>query len=355
MKIFKSLFKKKIRTVFLEGKQLDFPVEPGSTILESALRNGINFPHNCTVGTCGSCKCRLLEGKISAHSEFGYTLSSQEISSGYILACQSTPRQEKTIISVELDETTPSNLSSFTGRIIENKLLTHDIAKVTIKLSQPLKFIAGQYANIKAQSLARERNYSFASAPEDAGVSDVIFYIRKVDGGGFTERLFSGNMQNEILDLTGPHGNFHLRDSVSPMLCIAGGSGLAPIFSILKDAINNNVNRPCALLVGARTQKDLYELDVIKEISDKWNGDFLFLPVLSHEPKESTWDGARGLVTEFILDAFPNIENENAEAYMCGPPGMIDAGIATLTENGVQLSSIHYDKFTDQSHSAKMS
>lgn len=83
-------------------------------------------------------------------------------------------------------------------------------------------------------------------------------------------------------------------------------------------------------------------------------GKFVFMPVLSHEAADTSWDGARGLVTQFITDAMPDVDWATAEGYMCGPPGMIDAGIASMTEQGMRLEAIHYDKFTDESHTAKM-
>jgi p-cymene monooxygenase electron transfer component len=115
------------------------------------------------------------------------------------------------------------------------------------------------------------------------------------------------------------------------------------------------VRRPCALLFGARTQADLYALEQIQSIAAEWPEKFSFLPVLSHEPAGSSWSGARGLVTEFIADTMPGADWAAAEGYMCGPPGMIDAGLASLTALGTPLACIHYDKFTDESHSAKMS
>ncbi|MBL6749515.1 MAG: 2Fe-2S iron-sulfur cluster binding domain-containing protein [Nevskia sp.] len=331
-----------------------FEIAGGQTLLEAALKSGVPFPHNCTVGTCGSCKCRLTQGRVGALTDFGYTLSAQEIGAGYILACQAIPKDALTRVEVESGAADAPAAESFRATLAAAEPLTHDILKLTLELDRPIRYVAGQYANLKFPGLARARNYSFADAPERAGRTAPSFFVRKVPGGAFTEALFGGRLQGLALEVDGPHGNFHLRTGAAPMICIAGGSGLAPLLSVLEHARRTRVRRPCALLFGARTEADLYALEQVRSIGAEWADRFAFLPVLSHEPAGSAWSGARGLVTEFIADALPGTAWSAAEGYMCGPPGMIDAGLAALTGLGTPLGSIHYDKFTDESHAAKM-
>lgn len=331
-----------------------YEVPSGQTMLEAALKNGVPFPHNCTVGTCGSCKCKLKTGRVSALTDFGYTLSQQEIAAGFILACQAIPKDPLTQVEVESASSDLPKPEDYVGKIVATEPLTHDILKVTIDLDRPIRFVAGQYANLKYPNIRRARNYSFADPPDREGRTRVNFFIRKVPKGAFTEDLFNGRLTDVPIDMDGPHGNFHLHAGAEPMICIAGGSGLAPLISVLEDALRNRVKRPCAFLFGARTQADLYALDQINEIAQNWADKFIFMPVLSHEPTESSWGGARGLVTQFITDAMPGIDWTKAQGYMCGPPGMIDAGIASMTEVDMQIDSIFYDKFTDESHISKM-
>jgi p-cymene monooxygenase electron transfer component len=323
-------------------------------MLEAALKNGVAFPHNCTVGTCGSCKCKLKTGRVNALTDFGYTLSQQEIAAGFILACQAIPKDPLTQVEVESAALDAPQVEKFVGKIVTTDKLTHDILRVTIELDRPIHFVAGQYANIKYPNIRRARNYSFADAPQRDGLKQISFFIRKVPKGAFTEDLFDGKLQDVPLDIEGPHGNFHLHPGANPMICIAGGSGLAPLLSILEKARKDRVKRPCAFLFGARTPADLYAIEQIRMIEAGWADKFVFLPVMSHEPADTGWTGARGLVTQFITDAMPDIDWSTAEGYMCGPPGMIDAGIASMVETGMKLESIFYDKFTDESHIAKM-
>ena len=244
--------------------------------------------------------------------------------------------------------------AKFVGKIVATEDLTHDIKKITLELDRAITYAPGQYANLKVPGVQRARNYSFADAPDRDGRTQLNFFIRRVPKGAFTEPLFSGQFADRAIEVDAPHGSFHLRAGSGPMICIAGGSGLAPLMSVLEKARKDRVKRPCAFLFGARTQADLYWLDPIKNLQEGWADQFVFLPVLSHEAADTSWTGARGLVTQFITDAMPGIDWAGAEGYMCGPPGMIDAGIASMTEVGMKLENIYYDKFTDESHISKM-
>jgi p-cymene monooxygenase electron transfer component len=320
-------------------------VASGQTLLEAALAQGVAYPHNCTVGTCGSCKTRLIDGQIQPTSDFGYTLSKPELEAGYILACQSVPRHAKTIVEIAPPAADLAAPESFEARIVGTEALTHDIVKMSVEADRPVKFVAGQYATFVAPGMPRGRNYSFADAPARSGKRTLAFFVRKVPGGEFTEALFAGALTGKTLQMEAPHGAFYLRPGVAPMVCIAGGSGLAPLLSVLEDMRMRRVRRPCTLLFGARTQADLYATDQIKSIASSWLAPFEFVPVLSQEPADSTWAGARGLVTDFISNASGDVPA--GEGYLCGPPPMIDAGIDKLVQLGMPLHSVFYDKFTD--------
>jgi p-cymene monooxygenase electron transfer component len=347
--LLKSVFGGKTATRQVEIRPLGLTVEVGSgqTILEAALQQGVAYPHNCTVGTCGSCKTRLISGQVQASSDFGYTLSKRELEAGFILACQASPKQPHTIVEIAeaADDLVPAE--RFDARIVATKLLTHDILKVTVEADRPVRYVAGQYASFRAPGLDRSRNYSFADAPQRAGRQTLNFFVRKVQGGEFTSALFGSRLAGHAIAMDAPHGTFHLRPGDAPMLCIAGGSGLAPLISVLEDMRMHRVRRPCTLLFGARTQDDLYALDAIRQIGNAWPAAFEFLPVLSQEPADSGWSGARGMVTDHIAGARVMTDAPAIEGYLCGPPPMIDAAIDRLAALGVPLQRIFYDKFTD--------
>lgn len=349
LKLFKSLFgpAKPRQTVEILPQGVTLELAPGQSLLEAALANGVPYPHNCTVGTCGACKTRLTQGRVKALTDFGYTLSKAELDAGYILACQAVPLEPHSVIEVADPSANQLPMKTVSGTIGSVEPLTHDIMRVAVELEQPLDYLAGQYAALRTPMVDGARQYSFADAPIRGGRDKVTFFIRKVPGGAFTEALFGGRMLGQALTLEAPHGAFYLRAGNAPMVCVAGGSGLAPLISLLEDARRQRIRRPCVLLFGARTQADLYLLDQIGELARAWPEPFHFLPVLSDEAADSDWRGARGRVTDHLAEAFDTATWARAEAYMCGPPGMIDAGMERLIALGMPLESIHYDKFTN--------
>lgn len=319
----------------------------GQTILEAALAQGVAYPHNCTVGTCGACKTRLAQGRVQACSDFGYTLSKRELEAGYILACQAMPRDAHTVVEIATAAADLRPPEFFEAQIVSTEELTHDILKVVVRTERPVMFVAGQYASFEAPGIPRSRHYSFADAPQRTGRMTLAFFIRKAPGGEFTGALFAGTLTGKRLKMQAPHGDFHLRPGAVPMVCIAGGSGLAPLLSMLEDMRMRRERRPCVLLFGARTQADLYGLGAIRDIAAAWLDPFEFVPVLSQEPETSGWTGARGIVTDFIAKAGKHFQLSTAQGYLCGPPPMIDAGIEKLVDLGIPPDSIFYDRFTD--------
>ncbi|MBU42676.1 MAG: hypothetical protein CMN76_05615 [Spirochaetaceae bacterium] len=340
-----GLFSKKPKsfTVKIQSTGDEIEVDSKTTILQAALDKGLAYPHRCRVGSCTSCKTKLVDGKIKELTDTAYVLSMEDIQGGAILACQSLPKCDLTI-DVQLGE---AQTEEFKGTITRLDTLTHDILGVTVALDRSIYYTAGQYADLSYEGLERPRNYSFAARSLPQGNREVRFHIRKVPGGEFTEWLFAKDRIGTELTVGGPFGDFQLKPATNPAVFIAGGSGMAPILSILESAGGDDLKRDAIYLFGARTQADLYALDEVKNATRKWQGKFEFIPVLSHEPEESDWPGRRGLVTDVIND-IANLSEHHA--YLCGPPGMIDAALDHLKASGIQDENIYFDRFTDSSH-----
>jgi len=303
-------------------------VPAGDNLLNAALNSGLAWPHNCRVGSCGTCRCKLLEGEIKALNDFGYVLDADELDQGMILACQTRLRT-----NIEISEVST---------------LTHDIVEVRIKLEQPLPmFVAGQYAELTLDGIEDARSYSYARSPALEDAATVSFFVRQVPDGLMSNLLHDGNRVGSKVEISGPHGTFYLRESAAPALCIAGGSGLAPIKAMLEQCVQDGFNRQIVFLFGARAQEDLYCINEMEKISAA-HSQFSFLPILSEENDDSNWTGSRGLVTEYIGQQ--GLDIPACQAYLCGPPVMIDAAIEILNKEGLDNSQIFFDKFLDASH-----
>jgi NAD(P)H-flavin reductase/ferredoxin len=353
-----SLFGKKPTShgVRITPASLEFRVGSKETILHAALSQGIAFPHNCRAGGCGECKCRLVKGKVKELTDKSYLLSAEELRDNYVLACQSIPQGDVEVDVALRDASTLVQAQTSPSRITHMAPLTHDILHVTVEFERALAFTPGQYCELTARTggaAGVTRRYSFANIPDAGGTSrHAEFFIRSVPGGRFTQWLFNEAKPGDALDVIAPFGDFVLRESSAPMLCIAGGSGLAPLLSVLRGALQS-LRRPreVTLVFGARTRQDLYMLDAIEALRREWPVRFDFVPVLADEPPDSAWAGRRGMIAG-QLAAVCGASHGAQQAYLCGPPGMIDSCVDALKSAGISESDIHCDKFLDQSHHA---
>ena len=249
-----------------------------------------------------------------------------------------------------------------TSRVLRNpavirsqRPLTHDTFELVVVCADtapPIHAHAGQFATLRFPGIKRPRPYSFARDPRAEKPGEHTFYIRLVADGEVSAWLAAGDRSGSELEIAGPLGEFGLDDAHAPMICIAGGSGMSAILALLQLAAATQVKRDCYFYYGARGQADLYADDEIAEIAAAWSAEnsFEFVRVLSEEPADSDWQGARGFVTDAVkstlLDA-GRISADDASAFFCGPPPMIAAGARILAEAGMPDTKIFRDVFED--------
>ena len=344
-----DFFKKHDRSAQVTPSNERFVVPAGEKLLTAALEAGLAWPHDCRVGSCGKCRCILKDGKIKPLADFAYTLEHDDIAAGAILACQSQLKSD-VVVEVALDDQA-NEIANAMGTISQLDQLTHDIISIEIELDQPSfsSTRAGQYFEVSTHDIALPRSYSLARRPDPKGVARLNFVIRHVPGGEFTDWLFNEQRTGEQLSLRGPFGDFYLREARERMFCVAGGSGLAPIIAIIEEGLAQKRTEDCIVLFGARTQADLYYTDVLNQLGEQWLGKFQLHPILSNENDSSDWSGKRGLVTSAIPSFANDARFDNDQAYLCGPPAMIDAAIVEFERFGMPNSNIYFDKFLDAS------
>ena len=345
--------KKGPQEVSLNSDQFKFEVEPEQNVLDAALKAGVAFPHDCRVGSCGSCASKLTKGKIKPTADFSYVLDGDQLKDGMILACQS---RAKTPLSIEVEidsEAKASATKSYTGTVNKVTPLTHDIMELTIGIDGlEHSGAAGQYSELMVNQVGSSRSYSFAKAPQNENPNELSFFVRNVPKGRFSKWLFEKDPTGQKLEVKTPFGSFYYRDAKGPMVCIAGGSGMSAVKAVLEQAAIDQVERDAIYLFGARTQDDIYSKAELEEIQKKWNPNykFEFVYVLNMEPEESDWKGARGMVTDFLKSDYiekGKLNMKECQGYLCGPPPMIDAAIKEFTAEGMSNNEIFFDKFLD--------
>lgn len=322
-------------------RQHDRPVavETGETILAAALAQGVPYPHGCQSGNCGACKSRLYGGEVEMAPYSEYALDEAEKAQGLILACRAVPWSDAEVGWLDVDETLfhPRRLLRCRVAALDNA--THDIKRLrlAIEAGGPFDFSAGQYARVAFGALPT-RDYSMANRPDEA---DLEFHVREMAGGASSRYVAERLAPGEAVAVEGPFGTCHLRERhAGPILAIAGGSGLAPIKSIVETALARNMRQPLALYFGVRDERDLYLEDRFATLAAR-HPHFRFIPVLS-QPSGPT---ARrtGFVHEAV--AADREDFDGCKAYIAGPPVMVEAATALLGARGMRREDIHADAF----------
>lgn len=238
---------------------------------------------------------------------------------------------------------------TFHGILQDKQLLTHDIIHLRIGLVEPgtIEFIAGQYLRLDSKPYGDKpsvsRTFSLASPPAQNKQIELI--IRRNPDGICTPWIFDHLRKGESVTFSAPFGRFHLSDNLSPALFIAGGSGMSALWGMLQDVIAKKMERKIRFFFGARTRKDLYFIDILSRL-EKEHAWFSFIPCLSSEPENSDWHGERGMINEIVSRRVTDAAGN--EAYLCGPPGMIQECIRVLTALGMARDRIFFDAFIPQ-------
>src|SRR5688572_9990279 len=252
--------------ITLEGRDGPVPVEAGDTILASLLRAGVPFPFSCQAGNCGTCKCELISGDILELEHSEHALSAEERAKGVILACRTQVWDDTAVRRIDAEELVLHPSRVMRCRVLELEDLTHDIKglRLGVEAGGPMTFSAGQYAELEfAPGLSR--HYSMASTP---GEAELRFHVRHMPGGRTSRHVATRLKVGDKLKVSGPLGISYLRDSHrGPVLLVAGGSGLAPIESILRTLLERGHAAPVKLYFGVRSERDVYHEALLKDFA----------------------------------------------------------------------------------------
>jgi propane monooxygenase reductase subunit len=328
--------------VRLEPVGIDFVVEEQETILDGAFRQGLMLMHGCKEGQCAACKSFLIDGEVDMDRYSTFALPDFEEEEGWTLLCRAHAVSDLEIELINYDEEILRSgvaLRSVPTRVEAIEALTRDIRRVVVGVEDgDMPFRAGQYVDIRIPGSDEYRSFSMANLPSDQGRLE--FMIKLYPGGRFSGLLADGALKpGDELEVRGPYGVFTLRESDRPLVFIGGGAGMAPILSLLRSMADRAITRPAVYYYGAREAQDLFHLDEVQALAGALP-DFRFVPALSH----ADWEGDTGLITDVVDRCEPDLAG--VDAYLCGPPPMVDAATDLLLRRGTPEAHIHFDKFT---------
>lgn len=316
-----------------------FRTDGDSTILDDALIHGVNFPYGCQKGFCGKCKATIIEGEVTYEGDVPNGITPEEVADGMALLCQCRAKSDVALVVDELDSVADIEIRTLPCKVQSIKHLNHDVTQIFLKIpnAESLQYLAGQYIDLHHPDF-EPRAFSIANAPSNDGLIEL--HVRLIEGGKFTNFIFNQLKEKSLLQLEGPKGDFFFREeSKKPVILMAGGTGFAPVKSIVEHAIATKLNREIYLYWGVRDALDLY-MDLPQQWADEYDN-IHFVPILS-QPNEK-WQGRKGLVHEGILEDFEDLTGY--EVYACGPPEMVKSAAKSFVKQGMIQDNFFSDAF----------
>ncbi len=332
--------------ITLQPFGVSFECEEEETILEASIRQGIQLRYGCKHGGCGSCKAQIADGEVDLEEASTFALMDYERDQGLALLCSAYPLSDVSIeLADDYEERDLRNgvpVQDLEARVTTAEALTHDLWHLELELLAPgaLEFRAGQYVEVQVPGTDAWRAFSMANPPSAADRIELL--VKILPDGLFSQHVVGALAAGDTISLRGPYGQFSLIESEAPILMIAGGSGMAPVWAMLQHLRDVGSQRPVTFFYGARRPGDLFWLEEIAELGGALPH-FAFVPALSEPTGEDGWQGEVGLVTEVVARRCESLQG--SEGYLCGPPGMIDAAVDVLRAKGLFSSRIRFDKF----------
>ena len=328
--------------VSLQPSGHEFQIERDESVLDAALREGVGIAYGCRNGTCNSCRAKIIDGEISYEAGLPKALTQAQADAGWVLLCQAKPQTDLVVEAHEFSAAADLDIRTLPCRVVSKTQIAHDVMvlELTLPEGERLQFLPGQYVDILMRD-GRRRSFSIANAPRsDATLS---LHIRHVIGGEFSSHVFQHLKERALVRIRGPLGGFFLREqSARTLVFLAGGTGFAPIKSILESVLKEDSSRAMHLYWGVRAKRDLYLDSLAREWQSQY-ANFHYIPVLSEPDIGDDWTARTGFVHQAVLDDFADMSE--CEVYSSGPPVMIDAAWRTFAERGLLDEHHHSDAF----------
>jgi propane monooxygenase reductase subunit len=339
----------KTHTVRFEPVGIEIEVDESQTVLGAAFQQGLMLMHGCKEGQCAACKSFVLEGEdIELDKYSTFALPDFEKDDGFTLLCRAHVYEDVTIELLNYDEEMIRSghpIREVVAEVVSNEPVTHDMRHLVLRLVEPteIPFFPGQYVDIAIPGTDAVRSFSMANTSSKQS-GQLEFVIKVYPDGLFSDFLDKRLSAGHRLDIVGPYGVFTLRDGRdSDLVFVGGGAGMAPILSVLRALAEKGSTRKATYYYGARRRRDLcFEKDLYA--LEEALPNFRFVPALSEPDPDEAWEGEVGLITDVVKRHEGDLSG--VDAYVCGPPPMVEAAMQVLTSLGAAEKHIYFDKFT---------
>lgn len=334
--------------VRFEPVGIEIEVDEDTNVLRAAAEQGITLMHGCKEGQCSSCKSFVLDGEDPELDKYStFALPDSEKGEGYTLLCRAHVYEDTTIELLNFDEEmirSGKPIQEAVAEVVANDSATHDMRHLVLKLVEPqdIDYWPGQYVDIAIPDTEETRSFSMANTTSKDG-GQLEFVIKIYPDGAFSNFLDTKVKVGDRLDLVGPFGVFCLRDRDSDIVFVGGGAGMAPILCLLRTLAESGSTRKATFYYGARTKRDLCFEEELHGLSESLPN-FTYVPALSESDDADDWDGEVGMITDVVKQHETDLAE--ADAYVCGPPPMVEAAIEMLGGLGASDKTIYFDKFT---------
>ncbi|MFB8267596.1 benzoate 1,2-dioxygenase electron transfer component BenC [Streptomyces sp. NPDC055955] len=323
---------------FEDGVTRFIGCRPGETVADAAYAARVNIPLDCRDGACGTCKSLCESGSYDGGDYIDEALTDDEAAAGYCLPCQMTPESDLVLRIPATSASARTAPAEHTAKLASIERYSATTVGITLDVDdrEAFAFLPGQYVNIAVPGTDQARSYSFTSVPEQERLS---FLVKITPGGAMSGYLTERARPGDRITFTGPLGSFFLRPRTRPTLMLAGGTGLAPLLSMLERVVRAPSDSPMHLLYGVTTDEDLVLLDTLRDYEATLPG-FTFDHCVA-DPASTALN--KGYVTG-LMDA-GTLNDGDCDVYLCGPPPMVEAVRTHLHGLGVTPASFHYEKF----------
>ena len=341
-------------TVTLQPAARQFTVERDEAILPAAIRQGIGLPYGCRDGACGSCKSKLVEGRVIHGAHQLRALSEAEEAAGLILTCCATPQADCVVEARMVPGAGEYPVLKLPTRVLSLERAAPDVMVVRLQLpaNQNLRYRAGQYVEFILRDGSR-RSYSMANAPHNLGSPPAIeLHVRHMPGGKFTDQVFSTMKEKDILRMEGPFGSFFLREEAEagaadrPIVLLASGTGFAPVKAVIEHMQHKGITRPAVLYWGGRRPHDLYMHRWCEQMAAEMPS-LRYVPVISDALPEDAWAGRTGFVHRAVMEDWPDLSAH--QVYACGAPIVVESAKRDfVAQCGLDPDEFYADSFTSE-------